>query len=187
MTSNLFSSSRLVFAIELGYYRSDVKNIVLLIFFRLYQPIVLTCRWICVCRSNNNWENGNNCWMGCFNNWSVTFDVSHFELFLLCRFYPKLKFNSWIAWFWRVLRNHWTGLLNNLINHVPGGMTGSPNLHWLRLPVVDTNTCAESYARFSANSRTPIIVGNGQLCVQGRTNVDACQGINSFDGILLAP
>lgn len=64
----------------------------------------------------------------------------------------------------------------------PGGTTGSPNLHWLRLPVVDTATCSSAYARFSANSRTPIIVGQGQLCVQGRSNVDACQGkkINIF-------
>lgn len=61
-----------------------------------------------------------------------------------------------------------------------GGTTASPNLHWLRLPVVDTDTCAASYARFSANSRTPIIVGRGQLCVQGRANVDACQGIVSI-------
>ncbi|XP_037030663.1 spaetzle-processing enzyme [Bradysia coprophila] len=57
-----------------------------------------------------------------------------------------------------------------------GSTTPSPILQWLRIPFVNTSTCAASYAQFSANSRTPIIVGSGQLCVQGRANADACQG-----------
>lgn len=44
------------------------------------------------------------------------------------------------------------------------------------MPVVDTSTCAQSYARFSANSRTPIIISGHQICVQGTTNRDTCQG-----------
>lgn len=50
-------------------------------------------------------------------------------------------------------------------------------LQYLQLPLVDTRSCADSYARFSANSRTPIIVNESQLCAQGTANRDACQGI----------
>lgn len=62
-----------------------------------------------------------------------------------------------------------------------GSMTAGSNapssiLQWVRLPIVDTTACAQSYARFSANSRTPIIVASAQVCVQGRENMDACQG-----------
>lgn len=54
-------------------------------------------------------------------------------------------------------------------------------LQYLQLPIVDTRSCADSYARFSANSRTPIIVNESQLCAQGTANRDACQGItNNF-------
>lgn len=52
----------------------------------------------------------------------------------------------------------------------------SASLQWLRLPITDTQKCAHTYARFSANSRSPIIITENQLCVQGRTNQDACQG-----------
>ncbi|XP_058812983.1 CLIP domain-containing serine protease B9 [Topomyia yanbarensis] len=54
--------------------------------------------------------------------------------------------------------------------------TPSPTLQWLRLPIVDTTQCANSYARYSVNSRTPIIVSSNQMCVQGQENMDACQG-----------
>ncbi|XP_062557098.1 CLIP domain-containing serine protease B9 [Armigeres subalbatus] len=52
----------------------------------------------------------------------------------------------------------------------------SPTLQWLRLPIVDTAQCATSYARYSVNSRNPIIVSGSQMCVQGQENMDACQG-----------
>ncbi|EAT43490.2 AAEL005060-PA [Aedes aegypti] len=52
----------------------------------------------------------------------------------------------------------------------------SPTLQWLRLPIVDTAQCATSYARYSVNSRNPIIVSGNQMCVQGQENMDACQG-----------
>ncbi|XP_055541343.1 CLIP domain-containing serine protease B9 [Wyeomyia smithii] len=54
--------------------------------------------------------------------------------------------------------------------------TPSPILQWLRLPIVDTTQCANSYARYSVNSRTPIVVSSNQMCVQGQENRDACQG-----------
>ncbi|KAL9694484.1 hypothetical protein quinque_013769 [Culex quinquefasciatus] len=54
--------------------------------------------------------------------------------------------------------------------------TPSPTLQWLRLPIVDTTQCATSYARYSVNSRQPIIVSSNQMCVQGQENMDACQG-----------
>lgn len=54
--------------------------------------------------------------------------------------------------------------------------TPSPILQWLRLPIVDTTRCAASYAKFSSNSRTPIVVTGTQMCVQGQVNMDACQG-----------
>lgn len=57
-----------------------------------------------------------------------------------------------------------------------GGISPSPTLKWVRLPVTDTDQCAASYARFSANSNIPIIVSSSQICVQGRDNADACQG-----------
>lgn len=47
---------------------------------------------------------------------------------------------------------------------------------YLQLPIVDTQSCADSYGRFSANSRTPIIINDTQLCVQGTTDRDTCQG-----------
>lgn len=62
-----------------------------------------------------------------------------------------------------------------------GGSTPSSILQWLRLPVVDTNKCATSYAQFSANSRTPIFVTSNQICVQGKANVDACQGLTIYN------
>lgn len=49
-------------------------------------------------------------------------------------------------------------------------------LQYVKLPVVDRAPCADSYARFSANSREPIIITDNQLCVQGTSNHDACQG-----------
>ncbi|XP_052863582.1 uncharacterized protein LOC128270220 [Anopheles cruzii] len=52
----------------------------------------------------------------------------------------------------------------------------SPTLQWLRLPIVDTTRCAGAYARYSVNSRNPIIVSGNQMCVQGQENRDACQG-----------
>lgn len=55
--------------------------------------------------------------------------------------------------------------------------SASASLQWLRLPITDTRKCADTYARFSANSRSPIIITENQLCVQGRTNEDACQGM----------
>lgn len=58
--------------------------------------------------------------------------------------------------------------------------SASASLQWLRLPITDTNKCADTYARFSANSRSPIIITENQLCVQGRTNQDACQGMFIF-------
>lgn len=61
-----------------------------------------------------------------------------------------------------------------------GGMSSSPMLQYVRLPIVDTHTCAESYAKFSANSRTPIIISDDQVCVQGTANRDACQGIDDI-------
>lgn len=57
-----------------------------------------------------------------------------------------------------------------------GGAATNPILQYIRLPIVDTSTCAQSYARFSANSRTPIIISEHQICVQGTTNRDTCQG-----------
>lgn len=48
---------------------------------------------------------------------------------------------------------------------------------YLQLPIVDTQSCADSYARFSANSRTPIIINEKQLCAQGTANRDTCQGV----------
>lgn len=57
-----------------------------------------------------------------------------------------------------------------------GNNNPSPILQWVRLPIVNTTQCAASYASFSANARVPIIIGNGQVCVQGKENMDACQG-----------
>ncbi|XP_061497101.1 CLIP domain-containing serine protease B9 [Anopheles gambiae] len=54
--------------------------------------------------------------------------------------------------------------------------TPSPTLQWLRLPIVDTAGCANAYARYSVNSRNPIIVSGNQMCAQGQENRDACQG-----------
>lgn len=60
--------------------------------------------------------------------------------------------------------------------HTLGSNAASPLLQWVRLPIVENTGCANAYARFSANSRTPIVVTNNQMCVQGRENMDACQG-----------
>lgn len=61
-------------------------------------------------------------------------------------------------------------------NILKGGGSANPMLQYLQLPIVRTQSCADSYARFSANSRTPIIIDESQLCAQGTTNHDACQG-----------
>lgn len=58
--------------------------------------------------------------------------------------------------------------MNSVSNH--------PILQWLRLPIVDTINCAQAYAKFSANSRSPIIITDHQICVQGKDKLDACQG-----------
>ncbi|XP_031619828.1 melanization protease 1 [Contarinia nasturtii] len=52
----------------------------------------------------------------------------------------------------------------------------NPMLQYIRLPIVNTQSCANSYASYSANSRIPIIISESQLCAQGTTNHDACQG-----------
>lgn len=57
-----------------------------------------------------------------------------------------------------------------------GGAASNPILQYTRLPIVNTSTCAQSYARFSANARTPIIISRHQICVQGYENRDTCQG-----------
>lgn len=57
------------------------------------------------------------------------------------------------------------------------GIAQSGQLKWLRLPLTNTTSCASSYARFSANALTSIVVSErSQLCVQGSPNLDACQG-----------
>lgn len=63
-----------------------------------------------------------------------------------------------------------------MMKHITGGVTTNPMLQYLRLPFVDTRSCADSYARFSANSRSPIIINESQLCAQGTANHDTCQG-----------
>lgn len=78
-------------------------------------------------------------------------------------------------------------LLTRFWNFIKGGATASPMLQYLQLPIVDTRSCADSYARFSANSRTPIIINESQLCAQGTANRDACQGIYYFEIILFFP
>lgn len=57
-----------------------------------------------------------------------------------------------------------------------GGVKQNPSLQYVLLPIVNRTKCATSYAQFSANSRTPIIVTESQICAQGMENMDACQG-----------
>lgn len=65
----------------------------------------------------------------------------------------------------------------HLSMQISGGADANPMLQYLQLPIVDTRSCADSYARFSANSRTPIIITENQICAQGTANRDACQGL----------
>lgn len=61
---------------------------------------------------------------------------------------------------------------------VSGGVnTMGSTLQYLQLPMVDVRTCADAYARFSANSRTPVIITESQICAQGSTSGDTCQGV----------
>lgn len=63
------------------------------------------------------------------------------------------------------------------LNNFFVSISGANSLpQYLRLPIVDTQSCADSYARFSANSRTPIIINDSQLCAQGTADRDTCQG-----------
>lgn len=64
---------------------------------------------------------------------------------------------------------------------VSGNVETNPILQYVELPIVDTRSCADSYARFSANSRTPIIINENQICAQGTANRDACQGKRIID------
>lgn len=50
-------------------------------------------------------------------------------------------------------------------------------LQQITLTIVNNTQCADFYARFSAAARDPIIIGDTQLCAQGTTNRDACQGL----------
>lgn len=60
---------------------------------------------------------------------------------------------------------------------IPDSNVQSAQLKWLQLPLTNTTSCASSYARFSANSLTSVIISErSQLCVQGSPNLDACQG-----------
>lgn len=56
----------------------------------------------------------------------------------------------------------------------------SPVLQQITLAIVNNTQCANFYARFSANTREPIIIGEAQICAQGTTNRDACQGMFGF-------
>lgn len=75
--------------------------------------------------------------------------------------------------------NHKIGIVAGWGVSTLAGSIANPLLQYLQLPIVDTQSCADSYARFSANSRTPIIINDSQICVQGTANRDACQGILS--------
>lgn len=52
-----------------------------------------------------------------------------------------------------------------------------PVLQQISLAIVNNTECANFYARFSANTRDPIIISSSQICAQGSANRDACQGI----------
>lgn len=51
-----------------------------------------------------------------------------------------------------------------------------PVLQQISLAIVNNTECANFYARFSANTRDPIVISNSQICAQGSENHDACQG-----------
>ncbi|CAD7084974.1 unnamed protein product [Hermetia illucens] len=69
-----------------------------------------------------------------------------------------------------------TGIIAGWGSKIAGGVKQNPSLQYVLLPIVNRTKCATSYAQFSANSRTPIIVTESQICAQGMENMDACQG-----------
>ncbi|EDW81244.2 uncharacterized protein Dwil_GK11131 [Drosophila willistoni] len=52
----------------------------------------------------------------------------------------------------------------------------SSTVRFLRLPIVNTTSCARAYAKLSENFQQPIVITNSHLCAQGQAMNDVCRG-----------
>ncbi|KAH8381776.1 hypothetical protein KR009_000171, partial [Drosophila setifemur] len=52
----------------------------------------------------------------------------------------------------------------------------STGVRFIRLPIVNTSSCAQAYARLSQNFQQPIVITLDHLCAQGQAMNDVCRG-----------
>ncbi|EDW15515.2 uncharacterized protein Dmoj_GI24876 [Drosophila mojavensis] len=52
----------------------------------------------------------------------------------------------------------------------------SPTVRFIRLPIVNTTSCAITYATLSENFQQPIVITPNHLCAQGQPMKDVCRG-----------
>ncbi|BFF90851.1 CLIP domain-containing serine protease 14D [Drosophila madeirensis] len=54
--------------------------------------------------------------------------------------------------------------------------TSSSTVRFIRLPIVNTTSCAIAYAKLSENFQQPIVITPSHLCAQGQPMNDVCRG-----------
>ncbi|XP_032596704.1 melanization protease 1 [Drosophila grimshawi] len=57
-----------------------------------------------------------------------------------------------------------------------GSTTSSTSVRFIRLPIVNTTSCAITYATLSENFQQPIVITPRHLCAQGQHMNDVCRG-----------
>ncbi|KAH8306288.1 hypothetical protein KR018_006174, partial [Drosophila ironensis] len=56
------------------------------------------------------------------------------------------------------------------------GNSTTPGVRFIRLPIVNTTSCATAYASLSENFQQPIVINPSHLCAQGQPMNDVCRG-----------
>ncbi|KAH8311469.1 hypothetical protein KR044_006493, partial [Drosophila immigrans] len=61
-------------------------------------------------------------------------------------------------------------------NNSSANFTSSASARFIRLPIVNTTSCAITYANLSENFQQPIVITPNHLCAQGQPMNDVCRG-----------
>ncbi|KAH8381645.1 hypothetical protein KR093_010235, partial [Drosophila rubida] len=61
-------------------------------------------------------------------------------------------------------------------NNSSSNFTSSASARFIRLPIVNTTSCAITYANLSENFQQPIVITPNHLCAQGQPMNDVCRG-----------
>ncbi|XP_060650768.1 phenoloxidase-activating factor 3 [Drosophila nasuta] len=69
-----------------------------------------------------------------------------------------------------------TSEINGNNNNSSANFTSSASARFIRLPIVNTTSCAIAYANLSENFQQPIVITPNHLCAQGQPMNDVCRG-----------